>query len=123
MPASFAVLHPESLQREAFLAMSAGKCLADGMFECLVFLQHDLEEEQVWSLSSIEVSCELLTNDLNEVSSVSLFMTSLTPLAKKWLFELTQQPSLTWAVSLTFSKPTEEPGCSGEKDKILCKFG
>jgi len=45
--ASFAVLHPESLQREAFLAMSAGKCLADGMFECLVFLQHDLEDESL----------------------------------------------------------------------------
>ena len=36
---------------------------------------------QVWSLSSFEVSSQLLKNDLNQISSVSLLMTSLTALA------------------------------------------
>ena len=36
---------------------------------------------QVWSLSSFEVSCQLSTNDLKQVLSVSLFMTSSTALA------------------------------------------
>ena len=40
---------------------------------------------QVWSLSSFKVSCQLLTNDLNEVASVSLLMTASTALAKEGL--------------------------------------
>ena len=42
--------------------------------------------EQVWSPSSFEVSCQLLTNDLNQVFSVSLPMTSWTALANEGLF-------------------------------------
>ena len=35
--------------------------------------KHDREIlVQIWSLSSFEVSCQLLKNDLNQVSSVSL---------------------------------------------------
>merc|ERR1712219_44220 len=56
-------------------------------------------KEQVWSLSSFEVSRQLLTNDLNQVSSVSLLMTSSTALANEGLFELTLCPSLTRAMS------------------------
>ena len=56
---------------------------------------------QVWSLSSFEVSCQLLTNYLNQVSSVSLIMTSLTALANEELFELTRRPLLTQAVLLS----------------------
>ena len=41
---------------------------------------------QVWSLSSFKVSRQLLTNDLNHVSSVSLLMTASTALANKGLF-------------------------------------
>ena len=54
---------------------------------------------QVWSLSSQKVSCQLLTDDLNQVSCISLLMTSSTALANEGLFELTLRPSLTWAVS------------------------
>ena len=36
---------------------------------------------QVWSLASFEVSCQLGMNVLNQISSVSLLMTSLTALA------------------------------------------
>ena len=46
----------------------------------------DTEKEQVWSLSSFKVSRQLLTNDLNEVLSFSLLMTSLTALTNKGLF-------------------------------------
>ena len=66
---------------------------------------------QVWSLSSFKVSCQLLKNDLNRVSSVSLLMTVSTALANKGLFELTRRPSLTRAVSSSFAETTEEPGC------------
>ena len=45
--------------------------------------------QQVWSLPSSEVSCQLLTNDLNQVSSVSTLLTSSTSLVNKELFELT----------------------------------
>ena len=38
---------------------------------------------QVWSLSSFGVSCHLLTNDLNQLSSVSLLTTASTALANK----------------------------------------
>ena len=41
----------------------------------------------VWSLSSFEVRCQLLTNDLYQVSSVSLLVTSSTALANKGLFD------------------------------------
>ena len=42
---------------------------------------------QAWSLSSFKVSRLLLTNDLNQVSPVSLLMTAI-----KGLFELTLRP-------------------------------
>ena len=75
---------------------------------------------QVWSLSSFKVSCQLLTNDLNRVSSVSLLMTSSTALANEGLFELTRRPSLTRAVSSSFAETTEEPGCSQVKRPQFC---
>ena len=52
---------------------------------------------KVWSQSSFELSCQLVMNDLNQILSVSLLMTSSTALANKGLFELTRCPSLTWA--------------------------
>ena len=42
---------------------------------------------QVWSLTSFKVSSQLLTNALDQVSSVSLLMTALTALAKNRLLE------------------------------------
>ena len=48
-------------------------------------------EPQVWSLSSLKVSRQLSTNDLNQVSSVSLLMTSSTALTNEGLFELTRR--------------------------------
>ena len=66
---------------------------------------------QVWSLSSFNVSCPLLINDLIQVSSVSLLMAHSTALANEGLFELTRCPSLTPGVSLSFAETTEEPGC------------
>ena len=65
---------------------------------------------QVWSLSSFKVNRQLLTNDMNQVWSVSLLMTSLTDLANEGLSELTQRPSLTWAVSSSSAETTEGPG-------------
>ena len=65
-------------------------------------------KKQVQSLSSFEVSCQLLTNGLNQVS------------------ELTLHPSLTVcrAVLLPFPETTKEPGCSQVKrPKFLSKFG
>ena len=62
---------------------------------------------QVWSLSSFEVSCQLFTNDLNQVSSVSVLMTSSTALGNEGLFELSRRPSLTRVVS---SSTNKEPG-------------
>ena len=44
---------------------------------------------QVWSLSSFKVSRQLLMNDLNQVSSVSLLVTASTAFANEGLFELT----------------------------------
>ena len=49
---------------------------------------------QVWSLSGFKVSRQILTNDLNQVLSVCLLMTSLTALANEGLSELTWRPSL-----------------------------
>ena len=46
--------------------------------------------DQVWSLSSFEVSRQLLTNDLDQVSSVSLQISYLTAFTNKGLFELTR---------------------------------
>ena len=65
-----------------------------------------LSPSQVWSLSSFEISCQLLTNDLNQVSSVSLLMTASMALANEGLFELTRRPSLTRAVLLSFAETT-----------------
>ena len=53
--------------------------------------------------------------NLSQVSSVSLLMTSSTALANEGLFELTRRPSLTRAVSSSFAETTEEPGCSQVK--------
>ena len=72
-----------------------------------------LRPGMVWS--SFEVSRQLLTNDLNQVSSVSWLMTSWTALANKGLCELTRRPPLTRAVSLSFAETTKEPGCSQVK--------
>ena len=46
------------------------------------------DPDQVWSLSSFKVSRQLLINNLNQVSSVSLLMTSSTALANEGIFEL-----------------------------------
>ena len=48
-----------------------------------------LGEKQVWSLSSFEVSHQPLTNDLNQVSSISMLITSSMALANEGLFGLT----------------------------------
>ena len=66
-------------------AVLAGKRMNQSVSELSYFFV-----SQVWSLSSFEVGCQLLTNDLNQVSSVSLLMTSSTALANEGLFELTQ---------------------------------
>ena len=77
-------------------------------------------KNQVGSLSHFEVSRQLLTHDLNQVSSVSLLMTSLTALANEGLFELTWRPWLARAVLSSFAETTEEPGCSQVKRPKLC---
>ena len=82
--------------------------------------QQQRTAQQVGSLSSSEAGRQLLMNDWNQVSSVSLLMTSSTALANKGLFELTRRPSLTRAVSLSFAQTTEEPGCSQMKRRKLC---
>ena len=58
--------------------------------------------------------------NLKQVSSVSLLMTSSTALANEGLFELTQCPSLTWAVSMSLTETTEEAGCSQMKMAKFC---
>ena len=55
----------------------------------------------VWSLSSFEVSYQILMNDLNQVLPVPLLMTSSRALANEGLFVLTRCPSLTQAVSFS----------------------
>ena len=70
---------------------------------------------QAWSLSRFKVSRQLPMNDLNYVSSVSFIMTASTALANEGLFELTQLPSLTRAISLSLEETTEVPGCSQVK--------
>ena len=57
-----------------------------------------------------ELAC--FKENLNQVSSVSLLMTSSTALANEGLFELTRRPSLTRAVSLSLAETAKEPGCS-----------
>ena len=51
-------------------------------------------DKQVWSLSSFDASRQLLTNDLDQVSSVSLHMTSSTAIPNKGLFMLTRRGAL-----------------------------
>ena len=63
------------------------------------------------------------TEDLNQVSPVSLLMTSLTAQANEELFELTGHPSLTRAVSLSFAETTEEPGFSLMESQIFVSVG
>ena len=69
-----------------------------------------------------KVSWQVLTNNLNQVSSVSLLMTSSTALANEGLFELTWHPLLTRAVLLSFAETTEEPACSQAKKLKLDKI-
>merc|ERR1711951_191978 len=69
----------------------------------------------VWltpGMVTIKLESELASfkEDLNQVSSVSLLMTSSPALANVGLFELTRRPSLTRAVSSSFAETTEEPG-------------
>ena len=61
-----------------------------------------------------KVSRQVLTNDLDQVSSVSLLMTSSTVLANKGLFELPQYP-LAQTVLLSFAVTTYDPGLSQMK--------
>ena len=61
-------------------------CLDDDMLTVKATSQAALICMQVWSLSSFEVSRQLLTDDLNHVSSVSLLMTASMALANKGLF-------------------------------------
>ena len=61
------------------------------------------EYYQVWSLSSFEVSRQLLMNYLNHVWFVSLIMAASTALTNEGLFELT------WR-SLSFAETTKELG-------------
>ena len=86
-----------------------------------------IEHTQVRSLSTFKVSRQLLTNDLNQVSSISLLMTSSSALANEGFFELTRRPLMTQAVSLSFAETIEEPGCSQVKMpkfyRILTNFG
>ena len=63
---------------------------------------------QVWSLSSFEVSRQLLRNVLNLVLSVSLLMTFSTAFTNKGLFELTWRPPLTKPVLLLFVETTTD---------------
>ena len=53
------------------------------------YLNEKPEQIQVWSLLSFKVSRQLLTNDLNRDSTVSLLMTASTTLLNEGLFELT----------------------------------
>ena len=78
----------------------------------------DLLVEQAGSLTSFKVSRQILKNDLNHVSSVSLLMTFSTALAIA--NKLTRQPFLTQAVSLSLSETIKEPGCSQMKRPKLC---
>ena len=56
-------------------------------------LLYTLSAVQAWSLSSFKVSRQLLTNDLNQASSVFLLMTYSTALTNIGLFGLTWRPS------------------------------
>ena len=56
------------------------------------FHEREVRGHQVWSLSRFKVSCRLITNDLDQVSPVSLLMTALTALANEGLFEQTRRP-------------------------------
>ena len=60
--------------------------------------------------------------NLNQVLSDSLPMTSLTALANEWLFELTRRPLLTQAVWLSLAETAEEPGCRQVKRPKFCQF-
>ena len=74
------------------------------------FYWHSTQHTQEWSLSSFKVSRQLFANDLDQVSFVSLLMTSSTAHAKEGHFEFTRRNLLTGAVS-SFVETIEEPGC------------
>ena len=73
---------------------------------------------QVWSLSNFKVSRQLLVNGLNLVSSVSLLKTASTALANEGLFKLTQHPSLTQAVLLSFFETIEVSSCKENMNQV-----
>ena len=58
-----------------------------------------------------------LMENLNQVTAVSLLMTSSTALANEGLFELTGRPLLTQAVS-SFAENSNVSGCSLKKMKF-----
>ena len=88
----------------AFDAIKLPGSLGHFLSELEVFLLR----HQVWSQSSFERSYQLLTNDLNQVSSVSLLMTFLMALANEGLFELSRRPSFE-EIYLAFSTQTVVP--------------
>ena len=107
-----AVLRQAAFQLGKKVVKAAGLTALNKSVEWVTaWLQKNIVESitQVWSLSGLKVSWQVLRENLNQVSSVSLLMTSSTALANKGLFELTRRPSLTRAVS-SFAETTEEPG-------------
>ena len=56
----------------------------------------------------------------NQVSSVSLVMTSLTALTNEGFFELIQRPLLSRAVSSSLAETTAEPGSNQAKRPKFC---
>ena len=81
-----------------------------------------MEQACAAGMVTIKFESELASfqENLNQVSSVSLLMTSSPALANEGLFELTRRPSLTRAVSLSFAETTEEPGFSQVKRPKFC---
>ena len=80
------------------------------------------DQDDQAGMVTIKFESELASfqENLNQVSSVSLLMTSSPALAYEGLFELTRRPSLTRAVSLSFAETTEEPGFSQVKRPKFC---
>ena len=69
-----------------------------------------------------KVSHQILTNDFNQVLSVSLLITASTAPAKGGLLEMTQRPLLEQdfaLVSLSFAETTKDPVCSQVKRQNL----
>ena len=100
----------------AELLFALAKELADGT------ICQKMEKKKIFKCSRIRSLSGIVTfkfqsksptnNDLNQVSSISLLITSSKAHVSERLFELTQHPMLTLAVLLSFTETTEEPGCS-----------